>query len=138
MNLTEHFTLEEMTKSQTATRLRIDNTPDVATIHNLAALCSLILEPLRLAAQRPLIITSGYRCAQLNAAVGGVANSLHLRGMAADIRVLGQADGLRLCDLLVGNRFLDTALFEHSGSSSWLHVQITSQPRQYINRNYVI
>ena len=138
MKLTEHFTLSEMTSSRTAIARKIDNTPTPQAVINLAALCALVLEPLRQAAARPLVITSGYRCPQLNEAVGGVPTSAHLSGRAADIRVNSRADGLHLCDLLAINPYLDIALFEHSGSSSWLHVQISATPRQYINRNYVV
>lgn len=138
MNLTEHFTLSELTASRTAALRHIDNTPSVPVILNLAALSSLILEPLRVAYGKPLYINSGYRCMQLNQAVGGVSNSYHLTGCAADIRITSRAEGLHLCDLLADIPYLDIALFEHSGGSSWLHVQISDTPRQYINRNYVV
>lgn len=137
MKLTEHFTLEELTRSTTATLRHLDNTPSIAHVHNLCALAVLILEPLRVEFGRPLIITSGFRSIAVNNAVGGVSNSYHLLGQAADIRCT-PADGLRLCDILAKNPYLDKALFEHSSSGQWLHVQISSAPRQYINRFYVV
>lgn len=85
--LTEHFTLEEFTQSQTAVHHEIYNVPDRAVIDNLHRLCVDILEPLRSMVNLPIVITSGYRCPALNAEVGGVKNSSHLYGLAADIHV---------------------------------------------------
>lgn len=138
MKLTEHFTLEELTASATAQARNLPNNPTVSDIHNLCALAVLVLEPLRLAIGHPLTITSGYRSAVLNRAVGGVSNSYHLTGRAADIRILNRADGLRMCDHLAKNPYVDIALFEHSSTALWLHVQISDHPRQQINRNYVV
>ena len=72
-----HFTLRELIKSETADRLGIVNVPDFAQVQLLALFVDSLLEPLRTAAQRPIIIKSGYRCEQLNAAVGGVRGSYH-------------------------------------------------------------
>ena len=135
--LTPHFTLEELTASRTATLRKIDNTPTTQAVHNLCALAVLILEPLREACGHPLIITSGYRCPQLNSAVGGVKNSYHLLGLAADIRCT-QVQGVQLCTLLRNNPWLDKALFEHNRNSQWLHVQINAAPRHYINTQYYV
>lgn len=77
MNLSEHFTLEEMTFSQTAVRNGISNQPGAAEIENLKALCANVLEPLRALAGRPLHINSGYRSAELNRRIGGAATSQH-------------------------------------------------------------
>lgn len=138
MNLSPHFTLAEMTASATARAKNLNNTPPLTAVFNLCALCSLILEPLRVAWGRPLVVTSGYRSKEVNEAVGGVANSYHTLGLAADIRCTPD-EGLRLCDLLSRNPYLDKALFEHTKSGSqWLHIQISTFPRQYINRLYVV
>ena len=85
MLLTEHFALEEFTRSETAERLGIDNTPSEAVVEHLRRLCVLVLEPLRQRFGKPIRINSGYRCPALNRAVGGVRNSRHLTGDAADI-----------------------------------------------------
>ena len=76
----DYFTLQELTKSTTATRLKIDNTPNAEILRNLQYGVQMVLDPLRRIHQQPIIITSGYRCAQLNKAVGGVANSWHTKG----------------------------------------------------------
>ncbi len=91
-NLSEHFTLAELTKTNT----RIENVPNEAQVKNLKRLCGW-LEMLRSEWNKrygdgddPIIINSGYRSAQVNKAVGGVATSNHLTGCAVDIRVLGK------------------------------------------------
>lgn len=88
-----HFTLYELIKSDTANKLGIVNVPNFAQVQLLALFVDSLLEPLREAAQCPIIIKSGYRCERLNAAVGGVRYSYHtLHGgnCAADIS-LGNA-----------------------------------------------
>ena len=85
MKLSEHFDLNEFTRSATADRLHIDNSIPEEFIPNLKNLCQQVLEPLREHFGIPVIISSGYRCPALNRAVGGVPNSQHLKGEAADI-----------------------------------------------------
>ena len=93
MQLSEHFLLSEFTRSSTAERLGIDNSLDASNpldqdvINNLRNLCEQILEPLREFAGQPIIISSGYRCPQLNIKVGGVYSSQHTLGEACDIRI---------------------------------------------------
>ena len=94
MNLSPNFTLEEMTQSQTASRLGIDNTPSQAVILRLEHLCETILEPAR-SQFGPLLISSGYRCPDLNVAIGGSRASAHMTGNAADVIPLA-ADKLEL------------------------------------------
>ena len=82
----KYFKIDEFVKSQTATAHSIPNVPTAEAVRNLELLVSRVLDPLREAWGAPIIITSGYRCEALNARVGGVKNSYHTRGMAADIR----------------------------------------------------
>ena len=82
----KHFKIEEFTYSITAQHLGIDNTPSKEAVTNLERLVSRVLDPLREAWGSPIIVTSGYRCEELNKRVGGARTSYHLRGMAADIR----------------------------------------------------
>lgn len=84
MRLTPHFWLHEFTESQTAGRLAIDNTPSPGELDNLRTLAN-YLEEVRALADSPIIVTSGFRCAALNEAVGGVPTSFHRKGLAADI-----------------------------------------------------
>lgn len=101
MNLTANFTLEELTASTTARRLGITNTPPQSAINNLRQLCLNVLQPLRVAYGKPIIVTSGYRCKELNSAVNGAQNSDHVYGNAADIRTVSDlpADNKKLFDL---------------------------------------
>ena len=89
MQLSEHFQLHEFLRSQTASRLRIDNTPSDTVIRKLQALCHNVLEPVRLEFDRPVRISSGYRSPKLNKAIGGAASSQHCLGEAADFEVPG-------------------------------------------------
>lgn len=89
MELSPNFTLAEFTRSATATRKNIDNTPSPAVIENLKALCTNVLEPLRAKVGKPVRVTSGYRSSKLNKLVGGSRNSQHIFGLAADIYVDG-------------------------------------------------
>lgn len=89
MQLSKNFTLAEFTASETADKLGIDNSLDVAfnsyIIGNLENLCKWVLEPVRFKLNCPVQISSGYRCARLNAAVKGSSTSDHRYGLAADI-----------------------------------------------------
>ena len=85
MRLSPHFTLTEATKSQTASRLGIDNTPSAEEIERMTALCEKVLEPIRLSFGKPVIVQSFYRSPRLNAEIGSKPNSSHVRGEAADI-----------------------------------------------------
>lgn len=90
LQLSPHFTLAEFAKSQTAERLGIDNWPDDPVLVDcLRALCIHILEPVRAHFERTVIITSGYRTARLNLAIGGAPTSQHQRGEAADFEIPG-------------------------------------------------
>lgn len=88
MNLSPHFKLEEFTNSATAIALGIDNTPTEEHLQNLKEV-ALRMESVRALFGKPVIITSGYRNPELNAAVGGVKNSAHALGWAVDFKVLG-------------------------------------------------
>ncbi len=81
----QHFTIQELSASATAERLAIDNTPPRAAQRMLTILVEQLLGPIRRRYGAPIIVTSGYRCPALNTAVGGVANSHHIVGCAADI-----------------------------------------------------
>ena len=89
MNLSEHFTLEELTASQEAVRSGIKNAPSAEQIASLRSLCVTILEPLRLRLKRPIVVSSGFRSTSINRRIGGSPRSQHCRGEAADIMVPG-------------------------------------------------
>ena len=134
----DFFTLEEFTRSTTAKRLKIDNTPDDVVIRNIQYGVQMVLDPLRRKLQAPIIITSGYRCAKLNKAVGGVANSWHTKGNAADLRIKDEEEAKAIFQILKTLPSVDTVLFEHSTTAIWIHVQwdMERTPRHHFNFNY--
>jgi hypothetical protein len=85
MNLSQHFTLGEMTFSPTAIKNNIDNTPNPQVIKNLQALCENVLEPLRKYIGMPIKVSSAYRSDALNSIIGGAKSSQHKTGQAADL-----------------------------------------------------
>lgn len=117
----KHFTMSELTRSATALRLDIDNTPPQAVVAALTQLVGNVLDPLREAWGHPIYVTSGYRCPALNRAVGGVARSQHLRGEAADVTT-GSRDGNRRLWQLLHDLHLpvDQVINEHN--YQWLHI----------------
>lgn len=131
MALTKNFTLQELTKSATATRLKIDNAPSQRIIKNLTDLATKVLQPIRDKYGKPIIVTSGYRCEQLNKAVGGVTFSQHCQGQAADIKSVSDsvADNKALFDLIVkmiksGEIVVGQLIDEHN--YDWLHISTPS------------
>lgn len=134
----DFFTLQEFIKSSTAARLKIDNTPSDGILRNLQYGVNMVLDPLRRIHQKPIIITSGYRCEKLNKAVGGVPNSWHTKGNAADIHIRDEEEARAIFNILKTLPSVDTALFEHSRQSQWIHVQwdMTKTPRHHYNFNY--
>jgi len=92
--MSKYFSLAELTRSSAALRLGIDNTPPEAVAARLELLAARLLDPVRELWGAPLIVNSGYRCAELNRAVGGAARSQHMEGEAADITT-GSREGNR-------------------------------------------
>jgi hypothetical protein len=120
-----HFTIEEMYASDTAKRLGIDNKPSTQKMINLVYLCAHVLEPLRVAMNEPIKIGSGYRCEKLNRAVGGVYNSQHLKGQAADLCIDGDIKkGRRWFNYVKDHLPFDQLIWEHNPKtgSYWVHV----------------
>jgi hypothetical protein len=119
MKLTEHFTLEEMTRSELATRKGIENAPDDVTVENLRLLCVNVLEPLRVKLGKSIHVNSGYRSVRVNQLVGGSGNSQHCKGEAADIVVEGMT-AQELFDFIVSNDFpFDQIIQEFN---AWVHI----------------
>lgn len=119
----KYFTIQELTISNTAQRKSIDNTPDQKAAAALTALVANVLDPLREAWGRPIVVNSGYRCPKLNRAVGGVARSQHTKGEAADIRTLSNRrwENEQLFQLIVQLKLPFDQLIDEHGYS-WIHV----------------
>lgn len=132
--LTPHFTLGELT----ATSAPLDNAPSQQVVINLTTLSVLMLEPLRLYLGAPIVVTSGFRSPAVNKYWGGVPNSQHLTGCAADIRVYSESDALRKFSFLKTLPYCDQLLFEHSKTARWIHVSFSWSPRHIFNYNYKV
>ena len=134
MSLSNHFTLAELTKSQTASRLGIDNTPDQMIIGNLASMCDSILEPIRAHFGVPFSPSSAYRSEELNKAIGGSSTSAHCHGLAVDIE-LPRSAGVSNPDLarwVKDNLVYDQIILEFwtgEPGSGWVHIGDAVEPR---------
>ena len=122
--MAKYFTLNELTRSDTANRLGIKNNPDLYTVERLNYLMQ-ILDQIRKEWGSAIRVTSGYRCKALNKAVGGVTNSNHIYGTAADLQpVNGKLKDffpfVKKCCEDMGLEW-DEILYEKSGKSEWLH-----------------
>ena len=117
------FSIKELCKSSTAKKLNIDNTPSAEIEKNLTILIEECLDPIREKFGRPIMVTSGYRCPQLNAACGGSSASEHKTGFAADIDT---PDNLRLWEVITSGDFKWTQLIneypDENGEPSWIHI----------------
>lgn len=118
----KHFTLEELTHSDTAVRLRIDNQAPREAAERLAALVENVLDPLREIFGKPITVTSGYRSKELNRRVGGATNSQHILGEAADIV---SDDNRRLFDIIRTCLPFDQLIWEKGGR--WIHVSYSKE-----------
>lgn len=130
MRLTPHFRLSEFTRSETASRLGIDNNvKDPKVVDNLRRLCEKVLEPLRNHTKTPIVINSGYRCPRLNAAVGGSPSSNHLKGCAADLRLSSESQAKEWFDWLKANTDFDELILERASPASlpWIHVALRAK-----------
>ena len=125
MNLSANFTLKELTKSDTATRLNLDNNPDEATIENLKLLCQEVLQPIREHFGKSVTVNSGFRSPESNAAVGGSKTSDHCLGRAADIEIDGIPNP-ELAQWIMDNLDYTQLILEFytqgQPNSGWVHV----------------
>ena len=137
MILSKSFTLNELIKSQEATRLGIDNIPNEEQIQNLKILCEKILQPLRNYYGMPVSISSGYRSVKLCEAVGSSSKSQHTKGQAADFEIFGIANK-DLADWIVQNLDYDQCILEfwneNDPNSGWVHCSysVNGNRKQYL------
>ena len=129
MQLTNNFSLKELTVSDTATRLGLDNTPNETVTANLKTLAEKILQPVREHYGKSVRVNSGYRAPEVNAAVGGSKTSDHCKGQAADIEINGVANGDLAKYIAENFKFTQVILeFYTQGipDSGWVHVSYDS------------
>lgn len=131
MNLTKDFTLEEMTRSEAATRhgFKEQFTPNEEIKANLKLLCENILQPLREKLRVKIQVTSGYRSKRTNNAIGGSETSQHVFGQAADINVNGIST-MELCRKIKEFDLPFDQLIEEFGQ--WVHVSYSERNRRQV------
>ena len=137
MKKIKYFKLSEFINSVTAKRLNIDNLPSFEIVDNLNRLAD-YLDGIREKFGKPILISSGYRCSMLNKTVGGVVNSQHQKGLAADLVC---SDMVKLESVLLETGGFDQLIKEHRKgfpNSYWLHVSVCARnckPRNQIIMN---
>lgn len=129
MKLSPHFELSEFVFSQTAIRKKLDNTPPEGAIENMRQLCLHILEPLRNATGKPIRISSGYRSAKVNAAIGSKPNSQHITGQACDFTIPGYTVQQVIAKVQELELPFDQLLNEYD---SWVHISYSNRHRRQV------
>ena len=137
MKLTENFSLSELTKSQTAERKGIDNTPSTEHQENLKRLCESILQRVRDHFERVVSVSSGYRSQELCLAIGSKITSQHAKGEAADFEIFGVSNK-ELADWINENLYYDQLILEYwkeeDPNSGWVHCSfsLNGNRKQYL------
>ena len=137
MQLSQNFSLIELTKSQTAERKGIDNTPSTEHQENLKSLCTYVLQPIRDHYSRVVSVSSGYRSKALCEAIGSKSTSQHAKGEAADFEIFGISNK-ELPDWIHFNVNYDQLILEYwkesDPNSGWVHCSYTegNNRRQYL------
>ena len=138
MKLTENFSLNELTKSQTAERKGIDNTPSTEHQENLKSLCEMILQPIRDHFGQVVSVSSGYRSPELCVAIGSSTKSQHAKGQASDFEIFGISNK-ELADWIDENLDYDQLILEYwkgedEPNSGWVHCSFNTQGnrKQYL------
>ena len=137
MKLSENFSLVELTKSQTAERKGIDNTPSTEHQDNLKLLCTHVLQPVRDHFNRVVSVSSGYRSEELCTAIGSKTTSQHAKGQAADFEIYGLSNK-ELADWINDNLDYDQLIIEYwkeeDPNSGWVHCSYKSEGnrKQYL------
>ena len=122
--LSENFTLKELTKSDTATRLDLDNTPNEEQIESLRLLCENILQPVRDHFGKPVKISSGFRAPAVNQATGGSATSDHCKGQAVDFEIEGLSNpdvATWIMENLTYSQLILEFYVQGQVNSGWIH-----------------
>ena len=131
-DLTLHFTLAELTHSQTADRLGIDNTPSAEIIDNLTRTAQTLERVRVLLGSRPIIVSSGYRSPDLNRVVKGARASAHLFGLAADFICPGYGTPLQICKAIAASNIDFDQIIQEG---TWVHLGLAKageKPRRQV------
>ena len=131
----KYFTISELTYSDKARELHIDNTPfSLTIIDNLTDLTENLLDPIREAWGKPLHVNSGYRCPALNKAVGGKPTSQHLKGEAVDITTGSKGENMKLFEMIKDSGLVYDQLIDEYGFS-WIHISLKKDGK---NRKQIV
>jgi uncharacterized protein YcbK (DUF882 family) len=146
-NITKNFSWNEMQASATASRKGIDNTIPDKLRPNMEKLCKEILQPLRDAYKKPIVVGSGYRCPKLNKLVGGVSTSQHMQASAADIHSVSDSykDNKELWDLIVNmansNKLYARQIIWEYGKKgvgpNWIHISVNDSAHTHRKNQFV-
>ncbi len=128
MKLSEHLSLAEVTRSEYAKRNGINNMPNAEHTENLIELAKKIFEPIRVHFNKPIYISSGYRCKALNTAIGGAKNSQHMKGEALDIDQGNRKENMEIFDFIKNNLEFDQLINEFG--YDWIHVSYNTSGKQ--------
>ena len=137
MKLTANFSLSELTKSQTAERKGIDNTPSTEHQENLKKLCENVLQPVRDHFEQVVSVSSGYRSPELCTAIGSKITSQHAKGQAADFEIFGVSNKA-LADYIDSELHYDQLILEYwnesDPNSGWVHCSFSegNNRKQYL------
>lgn len=127
----KYFTIKELCESSTAKEHKINNSPNSVIKRHLTLLVKFILDPLREKYGKPITVSSGYRCEELNELVGGAKNSQHKKGLAADITTGSISENKKLFDLIIKlNLPFDQLINENN--YKWIHVSYSAKPKKQI------
>lgn len=129
MKLSPHFTLDELTISETAARRGWDNTPTEIALENLRKTCEHMEAVRAVLGNQPIVVTSGYRSPFVNSVVGGSRTSQHMTGQAVDFLCPGYGSPAQICERLIDDPRIqyDQLIHEHG---RWVHISFTDMPRR--------
>jgi len=137
VNLTTNFSLNELTFSDKANELGINNSPSAYIVINLNRLANK-LEEVRLLFGKAIYVSSGYRCLKLNRAIGSKDTSQHVLGCAADFHINGYTPKQIIAKVLVSGIEFDQIIEEHLGGRSWVHISIPDQGKKCRKQSLII
>lgn len=128
VRITDHFTMEELTQSQTADRRGLDNVPTGEVLNNLVQTAHMMEKVRELLGDKPVLVSSGYRSPEVNKAVGGSRTSAHMTGFAVDFICPGYGTPKQICEVIASSSIAYDQLIWEFGR--WVHISFDPQKRR--------